>query len=177
MTSAIRIRRCNQGDEKALALVGQTTFLETFAGVLDGKDIIAHCEKAHDCDQYAAWLNDPAYGLWLAETEPGDAPVGYMVVSPADFPLPDLSGDDLELKRIYILEKCQGGGAGRRLVQEAVAHARAINARRLLLGVHAKNHSAIAFYERLGFKQVGTRTFSVGSRHYEDPIMAYDLKR
>ena len=100
-----------------------------------------------------------------------------MVVSPADFPLPDLSGDDLELKRIYILEKCQGGGAGRRLVQEAVAHARAINARRLLLGVYAKNHSAIAFYERLGFKQVGTRTFSVGSRHYEDPIMAYDLKR
>jgi diamine N-acetyltransferase len=176
MTSVIRIRRCGQGDERALALVGQATFLETFSGVLDGKDIIAHCDKAHNRDLYATWLKEPAYGLWLAETDPGDAPVGYMVISPADLPLPDLSSDDVELKRIYILGKCQGSGTGRRLVQEAVAHAQAISARRLLLGVYANNHSAIGFYERMGFKKVGTRTFNVGSRHYDDSIMAHDLK-
>lgn len=176
MTTDIRIRRCIQGDESALALVGQATFLETFSGVLDGKDIIAHCEKAHSRDQYAVWLKEPAYGLWLAESEPGSAPVGFMVVAPADLPLADLSNDDVELKRIYILGKCQGTGTGRRLVQEAVAYACDVNARRLLLGVYANNHSAIGFYERMGFRKVGTRTFNVGSRHYDDFIMACDVR-
>lgn len=32
----VSIRRARAGDEEALALVGQATFLETFAGVLDG---------------------------------------------------------------------------------------------------------------------------------------------
>jgi ribosomal protein S18 acetylase RimI-like enzyme len=176
MTSAIKIRRCNPEDSSALSLVGQATFLETFSGVLDGKDIVAYCEKAHSRDQYAAWLQDPAYGFWLAELDPGDAPVGFMVVAPADIPLPDLSSGDVELKRVYILGKFQGAGTGRRLVQEAVAHARAVSARRLLLRVYANNHAAIGFYERMGFKNLVTQTRRIGSRQYGDLIMGLDLK-
>lgn len=175
MTSPVQIRRCSPGDEASLSLVGSATFLETFAGILDGNDIVAHCGRAHSAEQYAAWLRDSKYGVWLACISPADAPVGYMVVAPADLPLPDLSTDDVELKRIYILGKFQGGGLGRRFVEEAIAHARAVNARRLLLGVYAQNHSAIGFYERMGFKKVGTRTFNVGSRHYDDWILACSL--
>jgi hypothetical protein len=65
------LRSCIVGDEHALALVGQATFLETFAGILDGADILAHCHTQHTAAVYAAWLRERAGSLWLAETTAG----------------------------------------------------------------------------------------------------------
>lgn len=174
MGTEIRVRRCVPGDEAALALVGQATFLETFAGILGGTDIVAHCAKAHAVELYRMWLVDPGHALWLAEGSPGNAPVGYMVIAPPQLPLPDTSGD-VELKRIYLLGKFQGGGIGKRLVAAAITHSASVFARRLVLGVYAHNHSAIAFYERTGFNQLGTRKFNVGGKDYDDAIMGMSL--
>jgi ribosomal protein S18 acetylase RimI-like enzyme len=170
----IDLRRCTPEDAPALALVGQATFLETFAGILRGPDIVAHCQRAHSVERYRTWLADPAYGLWLAEAG-GGAPVGFMLAGPPDLPLPDVSATDVELKRIYLLSKFQGGGVGKRLMAEAASHAVAGGATRLLLGVYANNHAAIGFYERNGFTQVGTRQFDVGGTLYDDFIMGRTL--
>ncbi len=174
MKSTIQLRRCVVGDEAALALVGQATFLETFAGILGGADILAHCASAHGAELYHSWLTNPDYALWLADTDPGSAPVGYMVIAPPQLPLPDTTGD-LELKRIYLLGKFQGGGLGKRFVTEAIAHAQVMRARRLLLGVYAHNASAIKFYERAGFSQLGTRKFNVGGKEYDDNMMGLPI--
>lgn len=171
MTSNIHIRPCNADDADALALIGQATFLETFSGVLAGRDIVAHCKKAHSAEQYRQWLAEPSYGLWLAEVMPGSAPVGFMVVAPAQLPLADLSDRDVELKRIYILSKFQGGGTGSQFIKAALQHAASVRAARLLLGVYANNHVALGFYERHGFKQLGSRMFNVGGQDYDDRIM------
>ena len=64
---------------------------------------------------------------------------------------------------------------GRRFFDASVAYAGEVNASRLLLGVYAQNHAAIGFYQRMGFAQVGTRTFHVGSRYYDDWIMGLSL--
>ena len=175
MTANASIRRSAPGDEAALALVGQTTFLETFAGVLGGADIVAHCANAHASALYRDWLTSSACALWLVEAQPGAAPVGYMVVAPADLPVPDPSPRDLELKRIYLLGSFRGGGIGKQLVADAIAHARAAGAGRLLLGVYAHNNAAIAFYRRLGFRQLATRRFRVGDGDYDDHIMGLAL--
>lgn len=174
MTIDIRIRRCTSADAPALALIGQCTFLETYADVLEGAAIIAHCAKAHSLELYTAWLADPAYGLWLAEA-PGGAPVGFMVVAPPDLPLHDVCEQDAEIKRIYLLSKFQGGGVGRRFLGEAMLYARERQATRLLLGVYAKNLAAIGFYQGNGFGKVGTRTFNVGGNLYDDFIMGRAL--
>ena len=174
MATRSKVRPCAPGDEAALALVGQATFLETFAGILGGEDIVAHCTRAHAADLYRKWISDPEYALWLAESQPGNAPVGYMVVAPPQLPLPNTAGD-LELKRIYLLGKFQGGGIGGRLVSTAIAHAAAAGARRLLLGVYAHNTPAIGFYERLGFSRIGNRKFNVGGTDYDDDIMGMTL--
>lgn len=173
--NAAEIRTCIAGDEHALALIGQATFLETFAGVIRGRDIVAHCDNAHSVAVYRKWLAGPDYRLWLAEVDPGAAPVGYMVVSPPDLPLPDLADGDLELKRIYLLSKFQGSGIGKALLAEALTYARERSAPRLLLGVYGRNDSAIAFYQRCGFRKIGDRRFNVGGREYDDYIMALDL--
>lgn len=171
MTTEIQVRACSSGDEDALALVGQATFLETFAGLLAGRDIVSHCAKAHSADIYRSWLANNDYRLWLAETRAGGAPVGLMVTAPAELPLPDVSARDLEIKRIYILGKFQGEGLGKTLAAEAINDARAREAERLLLGVYAHNDAAIGFYMRLGFQTLGTRKFNVGGQDYDDNIM------
>jgi ribosomal protein S18 acetylase RimI-like enzyme len=176
LSTDIQVRRCGASDAEALALIGKAGFLETFAGVLGGADIVKHCASAHSAELYASWLADAAYQLWIAEVEPGQAPIGFMVVAPADLPLPDISGKDLEIKRIYILSKFHGGGIGKRLIKEAVRHARERGIGRLLLGVYAKNTSAIGFYERSGFGKLGARKFNVGGNNYDDDIMGMSLK-
>jgi ribosomal protein S18 acetylase RimI-like enzyme len=57
----------------------------------------------------------------------------------------------------------------------AIADARALGRARLLLGTHAGNLRAIAFYHRNGFTEAGTRTFQVGNQQCCDLIFAKPL--
>ncbi len=168
----IALRLCVPGDEEALALVGAATFLETFAGLLSGPDILAHCRVQHAAAQYAAWVADANYRLCLAEVH--GAPVGFAVLSPADLPVA-VTPEDIELKRIYLLHRFQGGGLGRRLLEWSVAQARSLKKKRLLLGVKADNTAALAFYDRVGFTRIGERKFLVGTMMCDDYILSYSL--
>jgi ribosomal protein S18 acetylase RimI-like enzyme len=168
------IRTCGAGDAAALALVGQATFLETYAGNLPAADIFAHCEHEHAPARYAAWLGKPDYRMWIAEMAEGEAPVGYAMLSPPDLPVP-LGPDDVELKRIYLLHRFHGSGVGARLMDAAIDGARAAGARRLLLGVWGGNTRAMAFYGRQGFVQAGERKFRVGANDYDDLVLARTL--
>ena len=169
----LTIRACTPADAPALALAGQATFLETYSTVLPAADIVAHCERQHGEAVYAAYLADPAYRLWIAETQTGVG-VGYAVLCPPDLPEP-FGPPDLELKRIYLLSRFQGLGVGARLMAAAVDAARAAGAPRLLLGVFGGNATAIAFYARQGFAEVGTRKFPVGANTYDDLVLARPL--
>ncbi len=168
----IALRLCAAGDEDALALVGAATFLETFAGLLTGSDILAHCRVQHAASQYAAWLADAKYRLCLAEVK--GAPVGFVVLSPPDLPVA-VTQDDIELKRIYLLHRFQGGGLGRALLEWSAVQARMMGKKRLLLGVKADNTAALAFYERVGFVRVGERKFLVGNMWCDDYILSLSL--
>jgi diamine N-acetyltransferase len=166
------LRRCGPEDAEALALVGAATFLEAFAGVLEGGDILTHCRMQHAAERYSGWLADDAYRLCVAEVK--GAPVGFAVLAPPDLPVA-LTDSDIELKRIYLLHRFQGSGLGRRLMEWSVAEARAMGRQRLLLGVKADNTPAIRFYERAGFSRIGERKFLVGSMWCDDFLMARPL--
>lgn len=168
------IRRCVPGDEGALSLVGQASFLEAFAGVLDGGDVVAHCTKQHSVENYRAWLSDPRTSIWIAEV--ARCPVGYLVLTTPDLPLPDVGPSDLEVKRVYLLHRFQREGVGARLMEKARTHAQNLGMKRLLLGVYAENKRAIAFYERLGYVVVGARDFRVGEHTYHDLVLSLPLR-
>lgn len=168
-----RIRACGPADATALSLVAQATFLESYADALPGADIVDHCEHQHAAARYAEWLADPAHRLWIAETATG-APIGYVMLSPPDLPVP-LEPGDLELKRIYLLSRFHGSGLGARMMATAREAAAQAGARRLLLGVYQLNARAIAFYARQGFAEAGVRKFVVGANTYDDLVLAVGL--
>jgi ribosomal protein S18 acetylase RimI-like enzyme len=171
----IALRQCTVDHASTLALIGAATFLESFAGTLDGASIVAHCHKQHAADVYIKYLSHPETRAALAVAEPGEAPVGYSLLTAPDLPLPDLSTDDIELKRIYLLSRFQGNGRGNTLMEGALRVARAMGKKRILLGVYAKNAKALAFYRKHGFAQVGTRTFQVGASVFNDLVLGRAL--
>lgn len=173
--SDILIRPCTAADADRLAVVAAATFVETYAGIVDGEDIVFHCRTTHAPEAYARLLDDPSRRLFLATLEPGEAPVGFLLMGPPDLPV-ETGPDDLELTRIYALHRFHGQGLGPRLMQTAIETARAAGAKRLLLAVYSRNERAKAFYARHGFRQVGTRLFHVGVNDYLDLVLALDLQ-
>lgn len=171
------IRKAIPADALALSLIGSATFFETFAGVLDAADVVAHCATEHCRAVYEAWLTNADAALWLAEALDGGAPVGYAVLDRAKLAVADLRPDDLEIKRIYVLARFHGTGVGARLMGAALDEAKRRGARRALLGVYAQNQRALAFYAKNGFTRVGERYFKVGANAYFDHILARELER
>ena len=174
LLSDISIVVCRPQDAARLELIGRATFLETFAGLLDGDAIRTHCANAHSAAAYESLLASGAVA-WLATISPGGTPIGYAVLAPSDLPIASRDDTDLEIKRIYVLHRFQGMRLGQRLLAAAEETARHARAERLLLGVYARNTSAQAFYRRAGFAEAGRRTFRVGAKDYDDVVMAKPL--
>lgn len=165
-----RIRPAGPADAEALALVGAATFLEAFAGFIDGAGLVEHCLRQHSAEAYRAYLAKGAKA-WLAEIEPGGAPVGYALSCEPELELAEPG--DLELKRIYLLSRFRGTVMASALMQAVVFDAAGRS--RLLLGVKDDNHRALAFYAKHGFETIGTRRFDVGGKTYDDFVLARPL--
>ena len=168
-----RLRRAGEGDAARLALVAGATFLEAFAGVLDGDDIVAHIARNSGTDAFARYLSSGAIAT-LAEAPVGGAPLGYMLLAEPDLPVAPRDGD-IELKRIYALAPTHGTGLGAALMARAIEDARAVDRRRMLLGVYGGNARAQRFYTKQGFAVIGTRRFLVGATMHDDLIFARNL--
>jgi GNAT superfamily N-acetyltransferase len=191
----VTLRRASAADAAALALVGAATMLEAFTWMLPGADIIAHCAKTHTAEAYRHYLADPCTRITLALAGPPlgfsiepDAPVGYAMLCTPELPSFDVLPTDIELKRIYLFSRFRGAPVvsaegvtqqglrpAQALLQAAIADARSLQRDRLLLGTHAGNQRAIAFYRRSGFEEAGSRTFQVGSQLCQDLIFAKRL--
>lgn len=192
---AVRLRPATAADAAALALVGAATFLEAFTWMLPGEDIVAHARRHHTNEAYEQYFGHPDTRVTLAEVVPGGAPVGYAMVTAPELPSFAVRVSDLELKRIYLFSRFRSAAtrvvtvdpntgepvplpglrAGQALMDAAVTEARALGRTRLLLGTHAGNAQAIAFYRKNGFTEAGTRTFQVGAQICCDLIFAKPL--
>jgi GNAT superfamily N-acetyltransferase len=93
-----------------------------------------------------AMYGPPDGALLLVRDEGGEA-VGVAGVR-------RFADGDAELKRMYLAPAARGQGAGRALAAAAVAVARELGYRRLLLDTVASLTTAIAIYEGLGFAEI-----------------------
>ena len=154
------IRRAGAADAEALSQIGAETFTETFAHLYPPEDLAAFLPYAYGLERTRSDLADPAKAHWLIEVE--GRVVGYALAGPCDLPHPEVTPDCGELKRLYLLKAFQGGGAGRKLLEEALAWLQDQGRRELWIGVWSENHGAQRLYGRLGFEKVGEYGFPVG---------------
>lgn len=165
------VRRCAPGDEVALALLRQATFLETYAGAGDADDIIAYVTESSFPAVFQEWLSGNRVQVWAIETD-GRALVGYLTAVTNEYSDGYAS---LEINHLYVYHRFHRMGLGSALLNEAIASARAANLPEIMLKMHDVNEQALAFYTRFGFRVIDNAPIAAGASTYTVSILKLSL--
>lgn len=152
------LRRATIEDADTLSSLGARTFAETFGHLYPSEDLETFLAYAYGLERTRNDLAHPDKASWILEDEDGEA-IGYALAGPCDLPHAEALPEDGELKRVYVLKGCQGGGRGSRLLETALDW---LGPRRIWIGVWSENFGAQRLYGRLGFAKVGEYFFKVG---------------
>ena len=102
-------------------------------------------------------MHEDRIGLFVTEDENGTI-VGMLSLCIC----PTLAKDKLWIEDVIVDESCRGKGIGRRLVKEAVAHAKTLApGSRLYLTSNPKRKAARELYASEGFEQYETGVFRI----------------
>ena len=133
---------------------------EDFQQYLKEKMSISHFEKEFENDSSTFY-----FGYHK------DIVIGYLKIN-FESPLPAYNlFKCAELQRIYVLENHQGKGFGRQLLEFAITKTLQYPCKALWLGVWEHNADAIRFYQREGFAEVGSHTFTLGGDPQTDLVL------
>lgn len=165
----INIVKCTLEDSRDLQEISYDTFEETFGSQNSPENMSAYLEKAFNIKQVEKELSNPLSYFFFVYFH--DEIAGYLKVNTGDAQSENMDDDAMEIERIYIKSKFQKRGLGRYLFNKATDIAREKNKKKIWLGVWEKNERAIAFYEKLGFVQIGSHSFFMGDEEQTDYIM------
>ncbi len=165
---AVSVRYATVNDARLLAVLGAKTFYDTFHAENTEEDMQAYIQKAYSEDTIGQLLTDN--NIQYAIAFEGDEPIGYTKLL-LNATHEKLSGRNIELEKIYVLQSKIGTGAGRLLMEEAIRYSAEHQYDNLFLGVWQENKRAVDFYHKAQFEIFATRSFQLGSRLCEDYIM------
>ncbi|HEX3553135.1 MAG TPA: GNAT family N-acetyltransferase [Thermoanaerobaculia bacterium] len=173
---SFHLRRAGPADAPALAEFAARIFSDTFAADNRPEDMAAHLADRFGVRQQTDELVHPEI-ITLVVEDDGGRLIAYTQVR--RIPPPDcVTGEaPVELGRFYVDRPWQGRGLAQRLMAAAQAAARELGGRTFWLCVWERNPRAIAFYEKCGFRDVGTKEFQLGADLQTDRVMAGDLAR
>lgn len=170
LRGTIRIVRATPDDAPALAALASSTFVDTFGPDNRPEDMAAYVAQAFGEPLQRAELLDPRVTVLFAERE-GER-VGYAMLREGEAPACVASTSALYIARLYAVRDAIGSGVGAALIDACIGEARARGRDTIWLGVWERNLRAIAFYERWGFRDVGTTHFQLGADRQTDRVMA-----
>ena len=173
--STLQIRPATTSDIPGLCALGARTFLDTYTPISDPAHVADYARIHFTPDRIAGWLAAPRSVTLLALL--GDEPAGYAYVLQDGAPDCVADRDAVHLSRLYLLRGAQGRRHGSALLGAALASAARMGGDSVWLGVYDRNPRAITFYERHGFRTVGTHEFPFGGEIFHDPVMTRRLDR
>jgi diamine N-acetyltransferase len=167
------IEPCGAGDADLVQAIGRETYDETFRPLNTDETMNAYLAEAFAREKILAELCDPGSRFFILRAD--GEPAGYLKVNeaPSQSDLNDPSS--LEIERIYVRARFKGRGLGRLLMEHALGLARGAGKAYAWLGVWERNADAIAFYEKMGFREAGRYSFRMGDELQTDWIMRKDL--
>ena len=171
---AVSFRECTLEDLEILQAFSRRLFFETFADMNTPENMAVYLDKAFAAEKIRAELSDENSVFYFLYR--GGKLAGYLKLNeaPAQTELHDPVS--LEIERIYVARAFQGHGLGGMLMARAIETAQARGKRYIWLGVWEKNKKARSFYQKHGFRKIGSHPFSVGDEVQTDDIMRKDLQ-
>jgi diamine N-acetyltransferase len=173
--STIEIRQATAEDAKVLTDLAYTTFWDAFAHHPKNApdDLHHYMRQAFNFEQISAELTEEKNIFLIAEID-GD-PAGYAKLI-NDVIEPGIAAErPMELNRLYSHQQFLGKGIGQALMDASLERAKQENRDVMWLGVWEYNPRAQRFYEKNGFRVVGSHVFQLGEDAQTDLLMQKEL--
>ena len=167
------IRLADDGDAELLADLGRRTFDETFAASNKSEDMDDYLKTAFAIDRIVDELRQEETTFFIADAL--TKPVGFAKFESARPPECVTGPSPVRLHKLYVTADAIGTGVGAALMRFGIDWAMGTGYESMWLGVWEHNHRARAFYERWGFRPVGTETFRLGSDEQVDLLIELRL--
>ena len=175
VTQPLTIRQATLDDAARFSAIAESTFVDTFGPDNTPADMALYCAQAFRTDIQRDELAEARHTVMLAEQR-GET-VGYAMLRVENAPECVSDPAAIEIVRLYAAAHLVGKGIGRALMQRSLDLAAERGHRTVWLGVWERNARAIAFYEKWGFIDVGTKAFVFGTDHQTDRVMMRTLPR
>lgn len=163
------IRYAVPDDAATLAALAERTFRDTYAAFNTPENMTAHLAATFSPERQRIEIETPGTFIVLAEREQALVAYAHVVRTIA----PPQVGDTraLEIKRFYVDRAWHGCGVAQRLMTKTIATAAERGAATVWLSVWSENPRAIAFYRKVGFRDVGLYPFRLGDDVQTDYLM------
>ncbi|HEY8559192.1 MAG TPA: GNAT family N-acetyltransferase [Pyrinomonadaceae bacterium] len=170
---AIEIRRAGAADAGLVGVLGAVTFYEAYYEQDNPHSLADYINESFDPAKIRAEIENENAAFFIIFRN-GRA-VGYAKLR-ADSAVDCVANETaIELQRIYVVERVFGAGIGERLLRHCLDVARAEGYKTLWLGVWEENRRAQRFYEKHGFRRVGTLTYPYGDAVGINHVMEKEL--
>jgi ribosomal protein S18 acetylase RimI-like enzyme len=154
-------RRATVNDAAALAVLGATTFTETFGHLYPPEDLHTFLIESHSVESWRRTLGDSERAIWLAVLD--RVSIGFIAVGACKLPIDNREPAASEVQMLYVLATHHNLRLGSRLMDLGLEWLQVQGKTPLYVGVWSENFGAQRFYGRYGFKKVGEYGFRVGS--------------
>ncbi|MFR0552754.1 GNAT family N-acetyltransferase [Ligilactobacillus salivarius] len=160
-------------DIEALQAIAKQTFTETFGSQNTAEDLAKFLSEEYAFDKLKAEVENPELFYYFCYFE--DELAGYLKLNVGAAQTEPDYPEALEIQRIYVLQKYQGKRIGLAMMQQALVVAEELKKPQVWLGVWENNFKAQAFYQKSGFKKVGSHDFILGNDKQTDYILLKTL--
>ncbi|MET4590948.1 GNAT family N-acetyltransferase [Arthrobacter sp. 754] len=168
------IRKATADDAGPLAALAAVTFPLACPPSASPDDIAAHLANTLSEKHFRGYLADPAVTILVIDADGGLRGYSLLVNRPAEDP--DVASaltvlPSVELSKCYVHPEHHGLGAAAELMHASLEAAAGTGAAGVWLGVNSQNARAIRFYEKSGFRKVGSKSFRLGTTVEHDFVL------
>ncbi|MGM9473011.1 GNAT family N-acetyltransferase [Pseudarthrobacter sp. YS3] len=168
------IRKATADDAGPLAALAAVTFPLACPPSASPEDIAAHLANTLSERHFRSYLADPAVTILVIDSDGGLRGYSLLVNRPAEDP--DVASaltvlPSVELSKCYVHPEHHGLGAAAELMHASLEAAAGTGAAGVWLGVNSQNARAIRFYEKSGFRKVGSKSFRLGTTVEHDFVL------
>lgn len=165
----VTIKTATEKDAEIIALLGRTTYAESHGQFIENKDdLIKYNEEAFSIPLLRQQLNDSKNRFYLICVN--ELPVGYakLILDKTHESVQDQNACSLD--KLYILSDFIPLKIGQQFLSFIEEQAQELRQETIWLITYFKNHRAIKFYERNGYRNIGKANFMVNGVAYENIV-------
>ena len=166
MNKKIKIRIANEDDAKLLADIGVKTFLETYSGKIDNRNLRLYTRNSFNKEKIKKEIRDMSSIFFIVFNK--DVIVGYVKLNKSKNPKELKNAKAIEIERTYLLKKFRGKGIGRNLMKKCIMLAKKEGFKVIWAGIWEKNKLSIAVCKRFGFELFSSHIFKLGNLLQKD---------